>query len=1064
MEDEISAPLSYSQERFWLLHQLDPGNAYYHECAPIRILGSLNTQLLESILSEVIRRHQVLRSKFEYRQGFPTQRLQSLHAFEFPLVDLSGLPAQERNRTLQELALKFVQHPFDLEASIPVRISLLRCHEHEHFLLLTLHHIVSDTWSLGVMLSELQVLYKAWQEGVPSPLPELTFQYADVARSEREDVRSRVLARDLGYWQEQLAGVSTSLNLPTDRPRPRSPSTRGARESFALSGSLSASVRSLARSNGATLFMTLLAAFKVLLHRYCDVTEVVVGSPVANRAHKKTEAMIGPFLNVLLMRSDLSSDPSFRELIARVKSTCVGAYSHHELPLQMVIRQTPELHGSQSHPFEAMFVLQNAPLPELRLGDLELRVMDLDKQSVAFDLDMQVWEGAQELHGWLHYRTDLFDGATIRRLLSNFEVLLQGAVDDPDCSISCLPLLSPEEEHLQRVQWNDTLIDLPEDQTVHELFAMQARASPDAAAVLFEDSVVSYGELNRRANRLARHLRSYGVSPDVVVGVCMERSVDLIVALLAVLKAGGAYLPLDPTYPPERLAFMVQDARPSCVLGDRKRDDLPFEVEAFSELVIDELADTDTCCGVRAENLAYIIYTSGSTGTSKGVAVDHRAIVNRLTWMQRAYRLKKSDRVMQKTPFTFDVSVWEFFWPLSTGAGLVVAKPNGHWDSEYLVDTVRRHRVTTIHFVPSMLGAFLRTRSVAACSSLQRVICSGEELSKELETEFFDRLPTPLHNLYGPTEAAVDVTSWRCDRSGSFVPIGRPIANTQVYVLDRRMQIVPAGIRGELYIGGIQVARGYLQRPDLTADRFVPDAFADRPGWRLYRTGDAVSAAADGILRFRGRLDRQIKWHGIRVELCEIEAELERNSVIQQAIVDLVALERKNPQLLAFVLEPTGHAASPAELKHFLRRRLPEALIPTSIIVLRQFPLLPNGKVDREALLVDALNEGIGKDSAVALDAPPKTKLQQQILDIWRALFDRPQIGIDDNFFDLGGHSMLAVQFVNEMYRQNGVDIPVRLLFDLPTIAGLSETVETARWIASGQRSAPGTEGVECEI
>lgn len=1044
--------LSYSQERFWFLHRLDPGCAYYHECAPVHVRGPLNPRLLESSLAEVVRRHHVLRSRFGLREGHLTQHVRSRVELVCPLVDLSHLPEAERDQVVQELALEGAQRPFDLEADLPMRATLLRCDEREHVLLLVLHHIVSDTWSLGVILTEAQASYRAWHQGAPSPLPELTLQYAEVAERERQRVQHRALEKERAFWQAQLAGVPTSLDLPTDRPRPRIPSTRGAREAFGLSGPLSTRVRSLARQQGATLFMTLLTAFEVLLHRYGGATDVVVGTPIANRRHSKTDAMVGPFVDVLLLRSDLSGDPSFRELMARVKATCAAAYSHQELPLQFVIRQTPELHGTQAHPFQVMFVLQNAPLPELRLGNLELRVMDLDKRSVVFDLDMQVWEGTSHLYGWLHYRTDLYDATTIRRLLSSFETLLQGAVDDPDRPISRLPLLSSEQLHRQRFQWNDTRVESPAGGCLHERIEEQVRATLDAAAVVFEDEVVTYRELNRRANRLARHLRSLGVGPDAIVGVCMDRSVELVVALLGILKAGGAYLPLDPSYPAERLDFMVEDARPSCVLADRPRGDVRFEVTIVDERALAGWDDTDPCSGADARNLAYVIYTSGSTGIPKGVGVDHRAIANRLKWMQRAHRLSQSDRVLQKSPFTFDVSVWELFWPLLTGATLVMARPGGHRDGGYLVDAIRRHQVTTLHFVPSMLGAFLQTRRVDACRTLRRVFCSGEALSAELEHEFFERLEVPLHNLYGPTEAAVDVTAWPCGRDDAVVPIGRPIDNTQVYVLDEHMQLMPVGVRGELHIGGVQLARGYLRRPDLTAERFVPDALGDGSGERLYRTGDAVSYAADGNIVFIGRLDRQVKWNGVRVELGEIEAELERHSSVQQAIVEIRPGAAQTLQLVAHVLQHTGSALHAGELKRFLNLRLPEVLLPTTIAVRDRFPLLPSGKVDR-ATLGQMLGDRDGSEEEAAKPVSPQTELQRRILDVWRELFGTSRIGIDDNFFALGGHSMLAVQFVNTLYKEYGIDIPVSLLFEVPTIAGLSEAVETAIWAAGSQRS-----------
>ncbi|MHA6323669.1 non-ribosomal peptide synthetase [Roseivivax sp. CAU 1753] len=1065
----IQAPgtLSYSQERFWFLHQLDPDCAYYHECVQVCIRGPLNVTLLETALAEVIRRHHVLRSNFRRREGRPTSHLRTAPGFSLPLVDLAGLPDPDKTDLVQQLAQKEAHGRLDLEADLPIRAKLLRCRMQEHVLILTLHHIVADTWSMGIILTELQTLFAAWGRGAPSPMPELPLQYEDIARSERSAGTAAKRAEHLRYWTSQLAGIQPCLALPTDRQRGAGQGTHGARVAFGLDAFASSNIRALARRQGVTLFMVLLAAFKVVLHRYTAETDIVVASPVSNRVSRASETLIGPFLNVLLLRTDLSGDPSFARLVERVKTTCARGFSHAEAPLQSVIRQTPELRAQPAHPFNVMFALQNAPLPRMQLGDMALSTLDLDRQSAVFDLDLQIWDGAPTLHGWLHYRTELFDAATVNRMVGHLETALGAVVAAPECRISELPLLSAQEVRTQRLTWNATATDPPPVACVHAAIEAQATRTPDATAVVFENARLSFAGLQRRANRLAHHLRASGVGPDDVVGLCMARSDDLVVALLAVLKAGGAFLPLDPDLPPDRLALMVQTSRPVCVLADIPRRALPFATDVLSELALETQPDTPPGICVLPDNLAYVLFTSGSTGAPKGVGISHRALLNRLCWMQAAYALDANDRVLQKTPFSFDVSVWEFFWPLITGATLVMARPKGHLDAAYLIDTIEREHISTLHFVPSMLRRFLDAKGAETCRRLRRVICSGEELPPDLARQCLEKLPASVHNLYGPTEAAIDVAAWHCTSIGAFIPIGRPVANTQLYVTDKRHQLAPIGVAGELVIGGAQVARGYIRRPDLTAERFVPDPFHPTgTGQRLYRTGDKVSASPDGVLRFHGRLDRQVKWNGARIELAEVELTLEKHPEVRQAMVELVVSRAGQPDLCAFVVSEPGCRLKQAELRRFLGASLPDHSVPSRIVQLDEFPLSSNGKLDRKAILKSLDTFEIGDPDArqKKQGAEPLTALQQQILDVWRQLFDRRTISIEDDFFDLGGHSMLAVQFVNQLYKAHGIEISVGLLFDRPTVIGLSEAIETERWLAAAPDADEAAETVGFEI
>jgi amino acid adenylation domain-containing protein len=884
---------------------------------------------------------------------------------------------------------------------------------------------------------------------LPSPLQPLEIQYADFAAWQRQWLRGEVLERHFAYWRQRLAGVAP-LSLATDRPRPVLPSAPSGHRLVVVPPALTRQLRELSRGRGVTLFMTLLAAFQALLHRYTEQDDVAVGSPIANRNRGEVEKLIGFFVNMLVLRTDLSGDPSFGELLDRVRQVSIGAYAHQDLPFEKLVEELrPDRDLRRTPLFQVSFQLLNVPgSSALDLAGLELHPLSSAARSAKFDLELALIDGDEQLSGLLDYDADLFDGATMERLLAHLDRLLAGAVASPGKRLSELPLLTPAEHRQVVVEWNDTRdalgarAGLASEIRLHELFEAQVRRTPEAIAVVFEGEELSYDELNAQANRLAHGLRRRGVGPEMRVGLCLERSAELVIGLLGVLKAGGAYVPLDPAYPVDRLDFMMTDARVPVLLTQKRllstvaagtSAPLVLCLDTLAE-VVEESAENPSTPG-SVDELAYVIYTSGSTGRPKGAMNSHRAIRNRLLWMQQTDGLTGDDRVLQKTPYSFDVSVWEFFWPLVTGARLVLARPGGHQDPDYLVQLITQAGITTTHFVPSMLQVFLEAAAVESCTSLRRVICSGEALAAPLAHRFLSRFPQgaapTLYNLYGPTEAAVEVTAWRCEPECPLaaVPIGRPIANTTTFVLDAYLRPMPVGIPGELFLGGIQIARGYLDRPDLTAEKFIPDPFATPgdAGARLYRTGDQVRRLAGGEIVYLGRLDHQVKVRGFRIELGEIEAALSSLSGVREAVVMMREDLPGDRRLVAYV---TGEAAVDA-LRQQLRERLPEFMVPAAFVQLAELPLTPNGKVNRRAL--PAPDRG-----PVRAFVGPRTPVEDVLAEIWQDLLGLERVGADDNFFELGGHSLLAVLLMARIEKRLGKVVPIAALFAAPSLESLA--------------------------
>jgi amino acid adenylation domain-containing protein len=940
------------------------------------------------------------------------------------------------------------RRPFDLVRGPILRLVLYRLSTTEHVLLVTAHHIVFDGWSVGIFLNELVTLYSAFLEGRLSPLTALSIQYSDIARDQRQNLQGEVLDDLIAFWKKNLEGMPPHLALPYDHSMQAGMNFRGARHLFELDEELARSLKDLSRREGATLYMTLLAGLAALLHRYTGQTDIVVAAPTAGRVSTRTRALIGNLINTLVLRTDVSGAPTFRELIARARRTALDALSHQDLPFNTLVGSlNPERDASGASLVQVLLVLQNNPLPALEMPGLTAEVLDICTGRALYELTIELWERNGRLVGWFDYDRDLFEAGTIARMAGHLRTLLEAAANDPDRPVAELPLLSTEERRQVVETFNATRVEYPLDTCVHRHIEAQVERTPEAIAVMFEGLAVSYRELDERADRLARRLRGWRVGPEVLVGVCLERSVEMVVGLLAVIKAGGAYVPLDPEYPAERLAFMVEDSNAAVLLTQRRyRDRLPASGKRV--ICLDEdledpsgTSEEDPAGEVRPDNLAYVIYTSGSTGRPKGAMNTHRNVVNRLFWMQQTYRLDAGDRMLQKTPISFDVSVWEIFWPLMTGATLVVARPGGHRDPAYLWRVIAEQGITTMHFVPSILQAFVEEAETAKRHRLRWIMATGEALPFELQERFFERLPgVDLHNVYGPTEAG-EVSYWHCRQGeGSrSVPIGRPIANTRLYVLDGLRNPVPVGLPGELYIGGIAVGRGYWRRPELTAERFVTDPFGE-PEARMYRTGDLARWRADGNIEYLGRLDHQIKVRGFRVELGEIESMLLQHPAIREAVV---VAHQKGPgdtRLVTYVTTHPGATPPTAlQLRTHLMSSLPDYMVPSAFAVLETLPLTPSGKVDRKALPApDSIRPEL--DEAFAA---PRSQTEWELARIWGQILQVDRVGIHDNFFDLGGHSLLASQVISRMNDTFPVKLPLRRIFETPTVAGLAHAIES---------------------
>jgi len=1042
-------PPSPGQEQIWFHAQLAGDAPIYNESVTIHKRGSLDRRILERCFDEIMRRHELWRSSFSTADGKVVQRVHSDLRADLPFHDLSHLPAEEREAESTRLATEDVRWPFDLSVAPLFRARVVRWSEDYHRIYITVHHLAFDGLSIyRVLASELAALYSAYSQGLKSPLPELPVQYRDYAVWKQQDLESSVRAAQMNYWRETLRDLPT-LELPTDRPRPAEPTFRGGMETCAIPAQLIAGIKALARSEGATPYMILLAVFQVLLYRYSGQEEIVVGGVTNTRTRPELEPLIGYFLNAVVYRTRVEGDSSFRQFLGNVRSTVLGALANSDIPFDSVVRELALKREPGRHPLFQVLFSMRPPFTDFPEG-WDVTDMEVHSASTGWDLFVEFSEHPDALDGRIVYNTDLFDQATIRRLEEHFQQLLRSLLADPDQSLARVSLLTEGERRTLLVDWNDTAQSFPH-LTIHEMFEAQVEASPDRRALVFRGRELTYAELNARANRLAHWLRQNGAAGGSLIGVLMERSFEMVVALVAILKSGAAYVPYDPELPAARLRMTLEDSNPVCVITQEK---FRGNLADFSGTIVvldsdregrhgDELdAQPDFNPRVRVEpaDAIYAIYTSGSTGLPKAAVNTHEAVANRILWMQDRYSLESSDRVLQKTPYSFDVSVWEFFWPIMCGATLVIAEPGGHRDPGYLAGLIGSERITTIHFVPSMLREFLDAPDLDGCRSLKRVFASGEALPPDLRDKFFHRLAAQLHNLYGPTEAAVDVTYWDCSVQAPCpsVPIGRPIANVKTYILDRHLEPVPIGVPGELHIGGIALARGYLNREELTRERFIPDPFDPRPGARLYKTGDRARYLPDGNIEYLGRNDNQIKLRGLRIELGEIEAALLASGQVRASAVLLQEGASGGPRLVAYAV-PAGKELDPPALRAFLKQRLPEYMLPSAFIALESLPKTPSGKLDRKALPAAEFQAGAQREFV-----PPADEIEERLTNLWQELLGVHPVSVTDNYFDLGGHSFLALRLFSEIKFCFHVDLPLGTLFYAPTVRTLASAIREA--------------------
>jgi amino acid adenylation domain-containing protein len=1054
------------------LEQLEPESSVYNICRASRLLGNLNAPALEASLNEIISRHETLRTAFRLVDGRPVQVVEPARDISIEIADLRSMPTEERDAAIQQGIKAEAERRFDLFAGQLLRCTLLRVNDQVHVLILMTYHSASDAWSMGILTRELWTLYEAFSNGKPSPLELLPVQYSDYAVWQRDWVRGEVLDAQLAYWKKRLENLSV-LNLPTDRPRTPRQSFRGARVPITLPPVLTESVNELSSRYALTPFMTLLAAFQVLLFRYTGQDDIVIGSPIANRRRPEIEGLIGFFVNTLVLRADLSGNPSFRELLSWVKVTCVAADANQDLPFEKLVQELqPERDLSHNPLFQVMFVLQNATNPFRGIPGLRVEPIEIETSHSPFDLSLFLRERDGNYIGYIEYSTDLFNCDRIERLAGHFQKLLEGIVGDPDQPISRLPILNEQERHQILVEWNDTDAGYPQDQCIHELFEAQVERTPDAIALEFEDQQVTYRDLNRRANQLAHYLMSLGIGPEKLVGICVERSIELVVALLGILKAGGAYVPLDPTYPEERLRFMLEDSQVSVLLTQEKlveerrwkavlspsaalrinsvegmKDGDPQSSILDRQVRIvyldrdlpktEHQSDENPTTHIDSHNLAYVIYTSGSTGKPKGVQIEHRSVVNCLCSIDREIDLSQRDAWLAVTTISFDIAALELYLPLTRGARIIVANKDESIDPVQLSARLKSSRATVIQATPSLWKPLVELGSES--KSGIKILCGGEALSRQLADQLLDH-SSSIWNLYGPTESTIWSTVAKVAAEERPISIGRPIANTLIYILDAHLQPVPIGIPGDLYIGGDGLARGYLNRPELTSEKFVTNPFNNNPHSRLYRTGDRAKYLADGNVEFLGRDDNQVKIRGHRVELEEIENILNRHPGVKESVI--VARDRApsgEKHLVAYVVLDKALVADLNDVRRFLTTKLPAFMIPNILMTLDALPLMPNGKIDRSKLpSPDESPRGLN-----AVPIPPRSELVELVANIWRDVLQIETISVHDNFFALGGHSLLAIQIVSRLQEAFNKEVPLRILFDAPTIAELGQELET---------------------
>jgi len=1035
-------PLSYAQQRLWFLDQLQPGSWFNNIPAAIRLRGRLNTDILERCFNQMIERHETLRTTFDDREGKPIQVIREPYAYKPEIIDLSAYPENEREQIIGKLAQQDAREPFDLKNGPLFRSKLLRVNDEEYILLFSMHHIISDGWSMGIFVSEIAALYSALLEEREANLPELKIQYADYAYWQQNWLKDQALEKEMEYWRQHIGMNPPTLQLPLDFPRPAVQTFNGKTLSIDIPPEIVSKLKELSRQESVTLFMTMLAAFQTLLFRYSGQDEILVGSPIANRTRQELEHIIGFFVNNIVIKSDFTERPDFTELLRQIREHTLGAYAHQDVPFEKIVDELQkERDLSRSPIFQVMFVMQNLPESRFDLPGLTMEGMEEEAGSAKFDLSLVAMESGDRMRLDFEFNTDLFKDSTIRRMQRHFINLLDSITQDPEQRVDLISYLSESELNTLLFEWNKTAAPFDSELCVREKFEQWAQKQPGRTAVEHNDKVLSYKELNDKANQLAHYLRKTGISADDLVGICLERSLEMVIGIMGALKAGAAFVPLDPAYPDERLSFMIQDSGLKALLT---QEALKPRVEAFGAPTIcldsewEQIAQnpSDSPPQITApENLAYVIYTSGSTGKPKGTMLAHRGLLNLANEQRKAFNITPESRILQFSSLSFDASVWETVMALLNGAALILVDREILASGDHLVQKIKEKRITTVTLPPSVLAVFPQEE----LPDLKTVITAGEKCSADLVKRWGKG--RQFVNAYGPTETTVCASMYQTDpEEDSDPPIGRPIGNFELYVLDENLLPVPAGVPGELCVGGVGLARGYLNRPDLTAEKFIPDPFSGRPGSRLYRTGDLVRYSEDGNIRFLGRIDQQVKVRGFRIEPGEIEAALREIAQIK----DVVVLAREDipgeKRLVAYLVcdEPRP---SVAELRERLGTELPDYMIPSAFMFLDAMPLTPNGKIDRKALPKPELDRSAFQTEYIA----PRNENEEKLAQIVAELLHIEKVGIHDNFFELGGHSLLATQFMSRLRTTFQTELPLLTLFEKPTVAQLAEEIEKAK-------------------
>ena len=1063
---------SFAQQSLWFMDQLEPGSPAYNLFSATELRGSLNVMALEQSFNEIIRRHEALRTVFKPVNGQPFQVILPTRTIALPIVDLRDISSPtEREAEIRHLSATEARRPFDLTRGPLLRPTLLRLTEETYVLFLTVHHIVFDAWSRELLDQELSAIYEAFSSGQPTVLQALPIQYADFAQWQRQRLSDKVLEEQLAYWKKQLENLSV-LKLPIDRRRPAVQTFRGARQSLTLPEDLVEGLKILGRHESVTLFMTLLAAYLTLLHRYTGQNDIGIGSPISGRNRSDLESLIGFFLNMLVLRTDLSGNPTFRELLSRTRKVCLEAYANPDVPFERLVQELrPQRSLSHNSLFQATFALQHAPTCPIKLAGVTARDLDLGSGIANFDLHLFMIEDETTLNGWLVYNTDLFNADTIIRMTGHFQGLLEAVVSNPDQRLSELPMLTATERHQLLVEWNDTKKDYSKAECIHELFETQVEKTPDAVAVVFEGHQLSYRELNERANQVAHYLRKQGVGPEALVAICLERSLEMIIGLLSILKAGGAYLPLDPECPKERLAFMMEDTRAAVLLTEhrlmerlaedsRPQSSIPSTsplrtgldprikavcLDSDREAIAHENVE-NLSSGVTPGNLAYVMYTSGSTGKPKGVVITHHNVTRLFASTDAWFHFDRDDVWTLFHSYAFDFSVWEIWGALLHGGRLEIVPYWASRSPEQFYDLLRKRRVTVLNQTPSAFHQLMQVEQSFKQSqgiTLRLIILGGEALDFQSLKPWFDRHGDQrprLVNMYGITEATVHVTSRPIKAldvgEGLGSSIGVRIPDLELYVLDPKGNPAPIGVPGELHIGGAGLARGYINRSDLTAEKFIANPFNSESGARLYRSGDLARYLPDGNIEFLGRVDNQVKIRGYRIELGEVEAVLSLHPAVLEAVV-VAQDDAPDRRLVAYVVHGRGSNISVSALRSFLKQKLPEYMIPSVFVMMDALPLTLNGKIDRSAL-------ASADQSRPELERPyiaPRTPTEELLAAIWAEVLKVENIGVHDNFFDLGGHSLLATQVISRVRTAYQTDVALRALFDMPTIAELANAI-----------------------